>query len=106
MSDQKAVVEAVGAGRRAASSIHKAVSGELVDGPSRMLTPAFQVLNVSQVENLAPCQVRALPDKAPAEEIEASLKEVEETYTEEEVITESKRCLNCGLICYERTSFH
>ena len=106
VSDYKAVVEAVGAGRRAASSIHKVISGEAVDGPQRMITPGFKVINVSQVDNLAECGPRALVDRLEPEEALERAQEVERTYTEEEVRAEAKRCLNCGLICYERTRYH
>ena len=106
VSDHKAVVEAVGTGRRAASSIHKVISGEPVDGPARMITPAFKVLNTDHVENLASCGPRTLVERIFPEEALAADLEVEKTYSEEQVRSEAKRCLNCGLICYERTRYH
>ena len=106
VSDYKAVVEAVGAGRRAASSVHKVISGEAVDGPSRMLAPGFKVINVSQVENLAGCEPRSLVDRVEPEEALEQDREAEVTYTEQQVRAEAGRCLNCGLICYERTRYH
>ena len=106
VSDQKAVVEAVGAGRRAAASIHKVIAGEPVDGPERMLTPAFKVLNVSRVADLAECDPRSLVRKPSSQGEPETAPEAELTYTEEEVRKEAQRCLNCGLICYERTRYH
>lgn len=105
VSDFKAVVEAVGAGRRAASSIHKVISGEFVDGPARMITPAFKILNTDHIEHLAPCGPRSLVEKEIPSEIREPDREAEKTYSEKQVQSEAGRCLNCGLICYERTSY-
>jgi len=49
-SDYKAVVEAIGAGRRAANSVHKFLTGNPVAAPVHMIRKTTEVLTVKQIE--------------------------------------------------------
>lgn len=106
VSDYRAAVEAVAAGRRAAASVHKHLSGQGIAPPDLMLTPESYVLDVSSLVNLMevpPAHAFPrfdLPEDLPIETIET----VE--LSEEAAREEARRCLNCGLICYYRTKYH
>jgi NADPH-dependent glutamate synthase beta subunit-like oxidoreductase len=106
MSDYRAVVEAIGAGRRGAASIQLYLTGKQVVPPENMITTITNVLDVAQVENLMPVESRQkMPERPAVERIDPSL-EVELGLNEEMVRNESARCLNCGLICYVRSKYH
>jgi NADPH-dependent glutamate synthase beta subunit-like oxidoreductase/NAD-dependent dihydropyrimidine dehydrogenase PreA subunit len=106
MSDYRAAVEAIGAGRRGASSIHLYLSGKQVVPPENMITIITNVLDVAQVENLMPVESRQkMPELSSEKRVDPSL-EVELGLNEEMVRNESARCLNCGLICYVRSKYH
>jgi NADPH-dependent glutamate synthase beta subunit-like oxidoreductase/NAD-dependent dihydropyrimidine dehydrogenase PreA subunit len=106
MSDYRAAVEAIGAGRRSASSIHLYLSGKQVVPPENMITAQTEVLDVGQVVELLPVGPRQkMPERPAVERIDPSL-EVELGMTEEMVRNEAVRCLNCGLICYVRSKYH
>jgi NADPH-dependent glutamate synthase beta subunit-like oxidoreductase len=106
MSDYRAAVEAIGAGRRSASSIHLYLSGKQVVPPENMITAQTEVLDVSQIVELLPVGPRQkMPERPATERIDPSL-EVELGLTEEMVRNEAVRCLNCGLICYVRSKYH
>ena len=106
MSDYRAAVEAIGAGRRSASSIHLYLTGKQVVPPENMITAETEVLDVQQVVELLPVGPRQkMPARPAAERIDPAL-EVELGLTEEMVRNEAVRCLNCGLICYVRSKYH
>jgi NADPH-dependent glutamate synthase beta subunit-like oxidoreductase len=106
MSDYRAAVEAIGAGRRGATSIHLYLSGKEVVPPENMITLTTEVLDVAQVENLMPVEPRQkMPELLAMERIDPSL-EVELGFDEETARKEAVRCLNCGLICYVRSKYH
>jgi heterodisulfide reductase subunit A-like polyferredoxin len=97
VSGPASVIEAVGAGKRAAESIERYLKGESLR-PDRFddtLTPLPEELlpETSQVEKKTRCQPRELP----AVEREGNFKEVELGLTEEETLAEAERCLNCAL---------
>ncbi len=106
VSDYRAAVEAIGAGRRAAASTHLFLSGKEIAPPEHMITTLTKVLDVTHVEELLPVGPRQkMVERAPEELIDPSL-EKELGLTEEMVKQESVRCLNCGLICYIRSKYH
>jgi len=105
-SDYRAVVEAIGAGRRAAASTQLFLSGKEVAPPLNMITRETEVLDVDEVQELLPAGPRQkMPKRPPAEHIDPSL-EIELGLTEEMAKQEALRCLNCGLICYARGRYH
>ncbi len=105
-SDYRAVVEAIGAGRRTAASTHLFLSGKEVAPPAHMITSQTEVLDLNQVEELLPVGPRQkMPKRPPGEHFDPSL-EIELGLTEEMAKQEALRCLNCGLICYARSRYH
>jgi NADPH-dependent glutamate synthase beta subunit-like oxidoreductase len=106
MSDYRAAVEAIGAGRRSASSIHLYLSGKQVVPPENMITAQTEVLDVDRIVELLPVGPREkMPELSSEKRVDLSL-EIELGFTEEEARLESARCLNCGLICYIRSKYH
>jgi len=105
-SDYRSVVEAIGAGRRAASSTHLFLTGKEVVPPEHMITSRTEVLDVDHVEELLPAGPRQEMVKRPPEERFDPSLEIELGLTEEMAKQESVRCLNCGLICYIRGRYH
>jgi NADPH-dependent glutamate synthase beta subunit-like oxidoreductase/NAD-dependent dihydropyrimidine dehydrogenase PreA subunit len=106
MSDYRAVVEAIGAGRRAAASTHMFLTGKEVAPPVHMITYQTEVLDVDQVQELLPVGPRQkMPKRPHADSFDPSL-EIERGLTEEMAKQEAVRCLNCGLICYTRGRYH
>ncbi len=106
MSDYRAAVEAIGAGRRAAASTNLFLIGKEVAPPPHMITEQTEVLDVDQVKELLPVGPRQQMVERPAAERIDPLLEVELGLTEEMVRQEAVRCLNCGLICYTRSRYH
>ena len=101
-ADYRAVVEAIGSGRRAASTVHRYLTGESVEGPENMIRADTRVLSLADLEPVATAPREPVP-APPVEELHADpTLEVESTYSEEQARREAKRCLQCGLICYRR----
>ncbi|MDY6852852.1 MAG: electron transporter RnfB, partial [Thermodesulfobacteriota bacterium] len=106
VSDYWTTVEAIGAGRRAAASIHKLLLGEKVAAPENGIGPGPPLLDVDHLENLIAAKPRQdMPEATPEQRLDPN-QEIEQGYSEETARTEATRCLNCGLICYYRTKYH
>jgi len=102
ISDYKAVVEAIGSGRRAAASIQLFLTGNTVEAPHDMIRSHTQVLSLDRVEPLATAPRQKMHQR-PSEELSSHPHaEVELGFSEDQAIQESARCLQCGLICYRR----
>ena len=104
----KAVVEAIGAGRRAANSTHKVLTGASVEPPDLMIRKFTQVLSLDQLEPVEKISREKMPERSFADRVSQPCAEIALGYTEEQALRESRRCLQCGLICYRRlqTSIH
>lgn len=102
LTDFSAAIKAIGAGRRAASSIHQTMYDIPLDLPEVVVTPDTPVQNVNQV-SLVPQKSRQIMPTA-SEILIAKGAELEKGYTAAQANDESKRCLQCGLICYLRES--
>ena len=106
VSDHWAAVDAIGAGRRAAASVHQVLSGEEIHGPDVDLVRGLPMFGVDHLENLYEVGPRQMmPEISPEEKVDPS-KEVAVGMTEEAARAEASRCLGCGLICYSRTRYH
>jgi formate dehydrogenase beta subunit len=101
-SDYKAVIEAIGAGRRAASSIQKFLTGQPVAAPTRMIGKFTKVLDVKELEHVERTPRVDMPERSEDERIANPNAEIAIGYSEDQAIQEAKRCLQCGLICYRR----
>jgi NADPH-dependent glutamate synthase beta subunit-like oxidoreductase len=105
VSDYRAAVAAIGAGRRAAASVHKLLSGDDLPAVVRDISEGPQLFNVERLESLAQVPARQkMPEVTPVQKLDPTT-EVAVGYNEEAARAEAKRCLNCGLICYYRTKY-
>ena len=101
-SDYKAVVEAIGAGRRAANSLQRFLIEEPVAPPQHMIRKFTQVLSLDQLEPVPQVPRAIVPELPREEQIMDPSAEIALTLPEDQAVTEAKRCLQCGLICYRR----
>ncbi|NNF98914.1 MAG: RnfABCDGE type electron transport complex subunit B [Desulfobacteraceae bacterium] len=101
LTDYSGAIVAIAAGRRAAASIHKSIYDINLDLPDTLLTPTSVVQDVDAVADVSPSSRNIMPlaDTAPLLKEE----ELEKGFSEETARIEAKRCLKCGLICYQRT---
>ncbi|SPD72194.1 Fe-S cluster domain protein [uncultured Desulfobacterium sp.] len=99
ITDFSAAVQAIGAGRRGAASIHRALYGLDLELPKDVLTGKTLVQNVVSLEQVksAPRQIMQLNY---IHDIPVRAKEIEKGFNEEQALAEAQRCLRCGLICY------
>jgi NADPH-dependent glutamate synthase beta subunit-like oxidoreductase len=100
-SDFSAAIKAIGAGRRAAVSIHQLMNGLVPLLDDAVVTREPDVQNVDHVERVQPGVRQIMPTRDSAE-LSAG-KELEKGYSEAEARAEAGRCLQCGLICYRKT---
>ena len=94
-------IGAIGAGRRAARSIHLFFRGEEIAPPENVVTATCDLPVVEKLESVA-CTERVKMPEMNVEERRMSFEEVELGLTEEMALRESDRCLKCGLICYRK----
>jgi len=102
MGDFKAVVEAIGAGRRAANSAHRFLTQREVQAPALMIRKYTDVLNLREIEPVIPGARVPMPELGHEERIADPNAETALGYSEEQAVAEAGRCLQCGLICYRR----
>ncbi len=100
LTDYSAAIEAIAAGRRSAASIHQILYGLEPELPEKVIHPNAPVQDVDHLENVAPAPRNIMPLCSPEELDECG--EIEKGFSEEAALAESKRCLQCGLICYEK----
>ncbi len=94
-------VEAIGAGRRAARSIHCCLSGERISIPEKAITKDSLLPDVDELKQV-PISERVKMPELGVDERRDSFDEVEEGLGEEMASREADRCLSCGLICYRK----
>ena len=102
--DYKAVIEAIGAGRRAASSIQQYLSEEPVLAPFNMIKSDTKVLSLDKLQlNLIRKFPRVkMPEISREDAVNYPDMEIAKGYSETQARNEAGRCLKCGLICYRR----
>ncbi len=101
LADYGAAIKAIGAGRRAAVSIHQHMYGIDLSLPETVVTPDTHIQDVDHVEGVESSQRQVMPI-ASGRELELS-GEIEKGFTQEMARIEAERCLQCGLICYNRS---
>jgi NADPH-dependent glutamate synthase beta subunit-like oxidoreductase len=101
LTDFSAAIRAIGAGRRAAASIHQMMNGIDPVLPERVVSAAGQVQDVHEVVGVAATTRQIMPLCQPNELAAGS--ELEKGFSAKAAQDEAKRCLRCGLICYEHT---
>lgn len=96
-------VEAIGAGRKAAGSIHLYLKGEEVTKPGNAITKETSLLDVDElVGTKMPVSERVKMPELEVDERKMNFVEVELGLDEEMAVSEAERRLNCGLICYKK----
>ncbi len=99
LTDFSGAIKAIGAGRRAAATVHKLIYDIPFDLPENVIKPDAVVQNVDHVESVPASQRRIMP-LAERRDIE-QLMELEKGFDTATAQAEAARCLNCGLICYQ-----
>ena len=94
-------VEAIGAGRRAARSIHRYLTGKGVSPPERALTEDTPLPDVDELREV-PVSERVRMPELSVDERRGNFHEVERGLGEEMACREAKRCLRCELFCYRK----
>ncbi|PIE67940.1 MAG: electron transporter RnfB [Deltaproteobacteria bacterium] len=101
LTDFSGAIKAIGAGRRAAATIHKLIYDIPLDLPADVLRENAVVQNVDHVDAVPAVQRRIMP-LADSRELYQQM-EIEKGFDAQTAKAEADRCLNCGLICYQNT---
>lgn len=101
-TDYSAAIKAIGAGRRAAVSIHQAVYGIEPLLSENVITADSVLQDVDHVESVQTYPRKIMPIYSGKQLEEYG--EIEGGFSEETAQIEAERCLQCGLICYENTA--
>ena len=101
-SDYSGAIKAIGGGRRAAATVHKIMYNIELSLPDNVLISNDMVQNVDYVDDV-PATPRAVMPQASPMELSSGM-EIEKGFTKHSADAESKRCLQCGLICYEHSA--
>ena len=99
LTDFSGAIKAIGAGRRAAATIHKLIYGIPLDLPDNVLQADTAIQNVDHVDAVATRQRQIMP-LSDSRDL-AQLMELEKGFDMKAAQEEAARCLNCGLICYQ-----
>lgn len=99
ITDFSAAIRAIGAGRRGAASVHQVMYGLPISLPENVVQSDADVQNVDHVEKVNAKSRQIMPVCAD-KDLDAC-GELELGFSESALHTESSRCLQCGLICYE-----
>ena len=98
------VVEAIGGGRHAARSIHQYLTEEPVEPTEHSLFKRHIPESLFEsVDGIVPSARTKMPE-LPVKERIKSFDEVDLVISEEKAVYESKRCLSCCRLCYNRDS--
>ena len=101
LSDFSAAIKAIGAGRRAAASVHQIIYNGAAVLADDAVTCHSVVQNVNQVRSVAAVPREIMPLASTTAQ---SAVEIELGFDEATARREAARCLQCGLICYRRTA--
>lgn len=100
VSDMDAAIKAIDAGRRGAVSMHMMIYGDPLSLPETVITRHSVIQNVTVLDNVSPYPRNIMPLRG-ADEV-ARGEELETGFSERAARDEAARCLQCGLICYEK----
>lgn len=96
------VVEAIGGGRRAARSIHQYLTGnQVTPDPKSLLKKHIPESIFEYVEGIVKTPRAKMPE-LPVKERIKSFVEADLVLREKDALAESKRCLSCCRICYNK----
>ena len=95
------VVEAIGGGRRAARSIHQYLRGEEVAPPQDIRKEVMDKATDADLQGIGK-EARASMPELSVDERKLSFIEVELGLDEDAAVKEAKRCLQCGIYCFNK----
>lgn len=102
LTDFSGAIRAIAAGRREAASVHQRMNGIPLSYPETILTPHSVYQDVDRVTSVEPVPRRIMPVSDPNTRHPDT--EIEIGFTEEMAKAEAARCLQCGLICYRKST--
>jgi len=101
LSDYTSAIKAIDAGRRSAVATHNLIYGLPAPlFPDNVIMPNTNVQNVTHIENAMPSNRNLMPLSDPKELAKGY--ERKKGFDNQALRDEAKRCLQCGLICYEK----
>ncbi len=98
LTDFSAAVAAIGAGRRAAASLHLLATGAFPASEAGLLTPSSFIQDLTELHQVEPVPRNSPPHRA------SGSHELEAVFSRETTLAEAGRCLQCGLVCYRKTA--
>ena len=101
VSGASIAVEAIGAGRRAARSIHLYLSGQEISPPQKAIREDSHIHDVDELKGVAISERVKMPELE-VDGRRGSFDEVEQGLDGKMACGEADRCLSCGLICYRQ----
>lgn len=101
LTDFSGAIKAIGAGRRAAATIHKSMYGIALDLPENVLTSEAYIQDVDHVDEVNASPRQMMPLSSSQELVRGE--ELEKGFDEARARKEAGRCLKCGLICYQHS---
>ena len=99
LTDFSGAIKAIGAGRRAAATIHKLIYDIPLELPENVIQLDTAIQNVDHVEAVDPSPRQIMP-LADSRELARQM-ELEKGFDTQSAKAEAARCLRCGLICYQ-----
>lgn len=96
------VISAVGAGRKAARSIHYLLTEGSIPVPEKTQRELIPWTLFKEVPGVEVKERARMPHLCEGDERTCTFAEVEGAISEEQARKESARCLQCGLLCYNR----
>ncbi|KPA10478.1 electron transporter RnfB [Candidatus Magnetomorum sp. HK-1] len=99
-TDYSAAIRAIAGGRRTAASVHHVMYGNDLALEKDVLKPESDIQDVTELKQVSRSCKQIMPLRTPQEL--AVKNELEKGFTQEMAKQEAKRCLQCGLVCYER----
>ncbi len=101
VSGASIAIEAIGAGRRAARSIHLYLSGQEISPPENAIREGSHIHDVDELRPVPISERVKMPELA-IDGRRGSFDEVEQGLDGKMACGEADRCLSCGLICYRQ----
>lgn len=92
------VIDAIAHGRTAALAIHEMIAGEQMP----VVSPNGNVIHTDKMilSYYKPAERQAYEEVAVEERLKSMTAEIVKTYSQDEVVAESKRCMSCGM-CFD-----
>ncbi|HKK00072.1 MAG TPA: electron transporter RnfB, partial [Desulfotignum sp.] len=111
ISEYPAAVSAINGGRKAAAAMHNLMYGLAFADPDKMITPQTPVQDVSALHQVAPSPQNIFDMATQKQDQTAHTSRTSGQadagstgFSEKNALNEAERCLQCGLICYEKTA--